>query len=984
MKKLFFALLLAAVALTGCNKDETTDVVLHDVELKASIDLNASRVAFDQDGNFFWTVNDAIGVTTTASKSNFQKMKMKDGGAGQATATFKGSYMSGTPEGYAVYPYNNKHKMNGSELTYNFPTSYNYTIEDHSYFVTDGTGNSFNPAMWATIEDGRVHFKHLGGVFCIAVADMPAGDNQTLTVTTSQRITGDFTTDLAANPVLVTDNEAGNEVTINFSNAEESDRVFYVPVPTGLYEKICISFEADGELVEVYFEDKRVNARSLKIMRIGEFELEGGEAEQAAKQKKALEEVCAAGVGEIQLTSDVTFDQILTIAEPQAVTRAAEAATITIDGNGHKLISTAARAINVETTGNVVIKNLTVECTGERAVNVINKPANVTLENVTMTAANYAVNAATSAAGAKVAVKNSTLTGLNVVNIAAANAVVTVEKTTLNCEDNTDTEGYAALALYYTAVDATITATGCTFNISGDSFKGSVGSVGGEITIDGTTDGVEQGVAYIGYPGEVAYIFSKLEEAIEYAKADETITLVRDITASEIVVVDKAITIDGNGHKLTSTAARAINVQAEGNVVIKNLTVECTGERAVNVIQKPANVTLENVTMKAANYTVNAASSAPGAVIAVKNSTLTGLNVVNIAAANAEVTVEKTTLNCVDKNPGENYAALTLNKDAVNGVIAATNCTFNIDGESDKAKNGAKGGVITIDGKTDEVVEVNAIIEYGDYYYSFTTLEAAIAKATAGETITLIRDIELNASLVLTDEGTLDLNGHSISQQQAQSAAYNMIQNKGNWTIKNGTLDYADVANLTAGVNYVSNTIQNGGSLTLENVKVVNNSDSTVAANGYPHPIDNSGKLVINSGEFTNNANYSSMRIWCTEDTDTEVIINGGTFNGAIDFHNVSAKPNKGTLTINGGMFNPDTYTNAAVRLLGFGVDVDEINGYIKGGTFNGAVKLNKYASGEFNSQVFFVSGGKFKFNPSDFLVEGYTSTQEGDYYVVK
>ena len=452
MKKLFFALLLAAVALTGCDKDETTDVVLRDVELKASIDLNASRVAFDEGGNFFWTVDDAIGVTTTSSKSRFAKMTMKVGGEGQATATFKGT-MAGKPEGYAVYPFNREHKMNGSELTYNFPTSYNYTIQDHGYFVTDGTGNSFNPAMWATIEDGRVHFKHLGGVFCIMIADMPAGANQTLTVTTSQRITGNFTADLAANPVLVTDNEAGNEVTINFSNDEESDRVFYVPVPTGLYEEICIAYEADGELVEVYFDNREVKPKYLVKMEIGEFELEGGEAEQAAKQKKALEEVCAAGVGEIKLTSDVTFDQILTIAEPQAVTRAAEAATITIDGNGHKLISTAARAINVETTANVIIKNLTVECSGERAVNVINKPANVTLENVTMTAKNYAVMAATSAAGAKVAVKNSTLTGLNVVNIAAQNAVVTVENTTLNCEDNTDTEGYATLALYYTAVD---------------------------------------------------------------------------------------------------------------------------------------------------------------------------------------------------------------------------------------------------------------------------------------------------------------------------------------------------------------------------------------------------------------------------------------------------------------------------------------------------------------------------------------------------
>ena len=917
MKKLFFALLLAAVALTGCDKDETTDVVMHDVELKASIDLNASRVAFDQGGNFFWTVNDAIGVTTTTSKSRFAKMTMKDGGAGQATATFKGT-MSGKPEGYAVYPHNREHKMNGSELTYNFPTSYNYTIPDHSYFVTDGTGNSFNPAMWATIEDGSVHFKHLGGVFCIKIADMPAGDNQTLTVTTSQRITGNFTADLAANPVLVTDNEAGNEVTINFSNTEASDRVFYVPVPTGLYEEVCIAYEADGELVEVYFENIEVKPKSLKSMRIGEFELEGGEAEQAAKQKKALEEVCAAGVGEIKLTSDVTFDQILTIAEPQAVTRAAEAATITIDGNGHKLISTAARAINVETTANVVIKNLTVECSGERAVNVINKPANVTLENVTMTAKNYVVMAATSATGAKVAVKNSTLTGLNVVNIAAANAVVTVENTTLNCEDNNDKEAYAALALYSTAVDATITATGCTFNISGDSFKGSVGSVGGEITIDGTTDGVEQGVAYIEYPGEVAYVFFTLDEAIEYAKAGETVTLLADVKASEIVVVNKAITIDGNGHKLTSTAGRAINVSGADGVVIKNLTVECSGERGVNVIQNATNVTLENVTMKAANYTVNAASSAPGAVIAVKNSTLTGLNVVNIAAPNANVTVDKTTLNCVDKNSSENYAALTLNKDAVNGVIAATNCTFNIDGESDKAKNGAEGGVITIDGKTDEVKIMVAAVEYGgNYYYACPTLASAIDKAVeTGGVVTLIRDIELNAPIVVTKDVTLNLNGKTVNTGVWEEEGYGL--NSYAFWVKGGTLT-----------------------------------------------INGDGKVIAGDARY-------SMAVWAE---GGDVVINGGVYEqlswGDLIYASV------GVVTINGGTFIPSN------------------KNYNSNGTKNEFCALNcKDANFKNGKTNIVVKGGKFfKFDPANnksetghpsFLAEGYTSTQEGDYWVVK
>ena len=236
-------------------------------------------------------------------------------------------------------------------------------------------------------------------------------------------------------------------------------------------------------------------------------------------------------------------------------------------------------------------------------------------------------------------------------------------------------------------------------------------------------------------------------------------------------------------------------------------------------------------------------------------------------------------------------------------------------------------------------------------------------------------------------EITIDLNGCTISQTKAQDKAYSMIQNNGVLTIKDsstagtGKISYADTGN---GGNYVSNTIQNSGTLTIESGIFENNSSTNVATNGYPHPIDNSGTLTINGGTFTNNANYSSMRIWCTTDDNTIVTINGGTFNGSIDFQTPNTDANKGTLTINDGTFHADTFTECAVRLLGFGADVDKMNAYIKGGYFNGKIYLKKFVNGEFNSQVFYISGGTFNNNPSEFVDEDYKAVEENGVWTIQ
>ena len=275
-----------------------------------------------------------------------------------------------------------------------------------------------------------------------------------------------------------------------------------------------------------------------------------------------------------------------------------------------------------------------------------------------------------------------------------------------------------------------------------------------------------------------------------------------------------------------------------------------------------------------------------------------------------------------------------------------------------------------LDGETGEIT-LGGDIDFGDLIGTLTR--------AASDPASLI--IHANKTVVL------DLNGYTLSQTAKQTGAHSMIVNNGNLTIVdnkgNGKISYSDTGN---GGEYVSNTIVNNGRLVIESGVIENNSSATVASTGYPHPLDNNGELIINGGTLTNNANYASMRIWCTTDDNTSVTINGGTFNGSIDFQTPSAAANKGSLTINGGTFNADTYTKCAVRLLGFGADVDEMLGNIKGGTFNGEIALRNWSGADFNSQVFYITGGQFSVDPTAFVVDGYpviAPEAEGDYYTI-
>jgi len=396
-------------------------------------------------------------------------------------------------------------------------------------------------------------------------------------------------------------------------------------------------------------------------------------------------------------------------------------------------------------------------------------------------------------------------------------------------------------------------------------------------------------------------------------------------------------------------------------------------------------------------------------VINVENCDLTGLNVVNIGAANAKVTVTGGTITCNDKNEKENYGALNLNKDAAGATLTVSGTTFDIKGDSQIAVNGAEGGSIVINGDSD-VAELDvAVVEYGNYYYGFSTLAGAIAYAKAGETVKLIRDIQLTEGVTVAKgaEVTLDLNGKTVSLNVEATKTSALITNNGTLTITDsaagGKLSYAS-GKVSTG--YSTSTIINNGTLTVDGGIIEN----TSAKGGAPYAIDNYNTLTVNGGELT--ANGSVVRQAQFGNYDNTAVFNGGTLTSGyagLQLHVFSAAK-KTTTEINGGTFNGDGYAmysyftgaaisgnteitiaggtfngEAALFLYNGNAGGTAFDAEIKGGTFNGEVYAYvKNAEGE-QVHLPVVSGGTFSdATVEDICADGFfpVANEDGTYSV--
>lgn len=450
----------------------------------------------------------------------------------------------------------------------------------------------------------------------------------------------------------------------------------------------------------------------------------------------------------------------------------------------------------------------------------------------------------------------------------------------------------------------------------------------GSLKVDGKE--VWVGLAKV---GEVPY--ETLAAAVAAAQANETVTLLGDITASDIIKITKSITIDGNGKKLTYTGTdRAIDVPNDANanidVTVKNLTVVATtANRGLNYNEN-GKFNVEGVTVTIGEnvdgYAINFPGMADNAQVTIKNSKLTSRNPLNIWGENMVINVYDSEIISVDNNSTYDYAAIQLNNEiptvGPNGAIAngtfvnvygGTITALNDKGEpSNVVANATETGVVNI---SDETVVTGKVLDYvanigGVYFGSLQAAVDAIEKHGYNSPIVIMKSFATSETATVKNglNVTIDLNGKTITGTDNTSKNFSIIDNRGTLTIKDSSADKTGKITLTAttnsGWNRYSAVIANnpGGKLTVESgtIEHLGGTDMAYGIDNLTNGKGTYAETIINGG--TIKSTYRGIRQFLNGTEAQNILtINGGTIEGAnksVWMQDPNKNANTGTLTV--------------------------------------------------------------------------------------
>ena len=259
------------------------------------------------------------------------------------------------------------------------------------------------------------------------------------------------------------------------------------------------------------------------------------------------------------------------------------------------------------------------------------------------------------------------------------------------------------------------------------------------------------------------------------------------------------------------------------------------------------------------------------------------------------------------------------------------------------------------------VKDITYVAEVGGVKYE--TVNAAIAAANNGDTVTLLSDT--TEDVLINKSITLDLGGKTLTNTGAGKATITITGN--NVTVKNG--------NVIGGASYYNIEVKKGASATLEGV-------TATAGNTGSSMVDNWGTLTIKSGSYTGGLDVIK------NEPGAALTISGGTFTlekgTSKGFTGVIF--NYGKLEISGGTFiqgaKSAPYGQAQV------IHTDKSGSsspstVITGGTFKNlctrstawTVRVTNAAAGSTK-----VSGGTFNKKISDgYCANGYIPTKNAD-----
>lgn len=516
--------------LTACTDEDQCVSTLHEGGLKATVESNrvSSRAGFttgEKDkGAFYWSKDDKIGVTTTASKSVFSVLTMDESGIGQSSATFNGT-INGTPEGYAVYPCDDDHRMNGTTLTYHFKPAYTYTKVDADFATAkQGEGNSFNPPMWGNITGGTVALKHLGAVCCIKIDKLPTGIDLKLTLTSDKKINGTYTVGLSSTTPQIeattSTDDAEKTVTITFSNnTENASGVFYVPLPVGEHTLRLKVLDGTNEKINAALGTFNITRTLLKRLDLTNGSINAGGAKEVSSAGEVEKALGSSDI--VAVTGAISSDTEVKI---PATSTTGKAKSVTFESVGNAKLTVT----DATTEDGTSVEKLTLAFAANETVQEDNAPTLV------------------------VNTPNSTTT------LEATSGTLKLKEATASTADNTLVVGAGV------TIKKLIVQKG--------NIRAKKGSVITEITRSSNANTYiiykEDGAELTSIPDGFTVVDAALADLQNVAKNGGTYTLTKDLTGDFTISAKNDVIINLNGHKITNKSGDTFTVNKGSKLTI--------------------------------------------------------------------------------------------------------------------------------------------------------------------------------------------------------------------------------------------------------------------------------------------------------------------------------------------------------------------------------------------------------------------------------
>lgn len=394
--------------------------------------------------------------------------------------------------------------------------------------------------------------------------------------------------------------------------------------------------------------------------------------------------------------------------------------------------------------------------------------------------------------------------------------------------------------------------------------------------------------------------YETLTEALNAAENGDTLILLTDVNAgSGVTIENKNITLDLNGKSLYSDEAyKYVLSAAYSTVTVKNGTVEAK-DVGTNAIRLTGNInvhmTLENVTAKVSSVVCfgGAVLVSDNSTVVIKSGDYQGLHI----QPSANVTLEGGTFRPYKRSEFEQEKAYSIyykidesteesSRDCM--TLLGDGCSYADENGNPVRTYGGFDTVVSV--RKDVTVPSEPVAKIGDTEY--LSLQEAIDAANAGDTITLLRDLDLGNGTVLFEKDiykdlTIDLDSHTISANGAYLVYMMPTRVKISVTIKNGTLNGSKCSKYS-GIIFIGggNSDSNMSILTLKNVTAEGGtvynfltgkydptpvmylgSNSTVIFDGGAYTggvVISRGTAVLKNGTFEKGKNTYSIK---TEDT---------------------------------------------------------------------------------------------------------------------